>query len=204
MWCPYFCKACSLFGPYLRAEMSWQVSPLQLTDHKLRAQPSWPAGLCAFPSSCINYSDSLLRLLSQLTFLSFIFFIISFQKNFPEVLNKMALSYVAPPENILLSQLCVTLGMLGKYISLSCTPVHFHSNSQQNLPAYFPKSSKRKKEKSFSECDWEYYHLCCFLDSKLGRCNPASWPPSISLWNALCSHAAEGPDTGPPILLMFA
>lgn len=28
--------------------MSWQVSPLQLTDHKLRAQPSWPAGLVLF------------------------------------------------------------------------------------------------------------------------------------------------------------
>ena len=102
-------------------------------------------------------------------------------------------------ENVL-SQVSVTLGMLGKYIYFSWSPVHCHSNREQTNSSYFfskAKKEKKKKQKkpkkSYSECDWENYHFYCFLHFKMGRWNPMSWPFS-TLLPGMCSVTTQQKD----------
>ena len=94
--------------------------------------------------------------------------------------------------------------MLGKYIFVSWRPVHFHSNREQNLPI-FQSQVRGKKEKSYSECDWENYHFYCFLHSKTGRWESHELTAlHLAPWNVLWNHTAEGPEPGLPIPLTLA
>ena len=53
MWCPYFCKACSLFGPYSRAQRCHgRQAPFSLLITNLRDQPNGPPSPVLFFPPC--------------------------------------------------------------------------------------------------------------------------------------------------------
>lgn len=143
-WCEALtsAKPTSYSAPIQGLEDVMQVALLSFWL-QVQSRASLPSWSCAFPSLCLNYSDSLIT-----PFLSAIFsFIINLQKNFPEVFNKMAVSNVTPSTTVTftLKDLSLKWTHLSTCI-LSASPT-VNSPRQQRLVCLFHCNTPRDKAK---------------------------------------------------------